>query len=116
VGRQGYGYSWSNGSTSSSTSVSPVVNTTYTVTITDQNNCQASANKQIVVMDIRAGKKLDKVTICHGQSGTPKTMEVSQSETAIHLSHGDMLGACGAASIVTRGQVEKKHQGMEYLQ
>jgi hypothetical protein len=110
-GAPGYNYSWSNGSTSSTTSVSPVVNTTYTVTITDQNNCQASANKQVVVMDIRGGKKLDKVTICHNQSGTPKTMEVSQSETAIHLSHGDMLGACGAASIITKGPGEKETPG-----
>jgi hypothetical protein len=107
-GAPGYSYSWSNGSTSSTTTVSPVVNTTYIVTITDQNNCQASANKQIVVMDIRAGKKLDKITICHNVSGTPKTMEVSQSETAIHLSHGDMLGACGAASIITKSPVEKE--------
>jgi len=110
-GAPGYSYSWSNSSTSPTTSVDPVVNTIYTVTITDQNNCQASANKQIVVMDIRGGKKLDKVTICHDQSGTPKTMEVSQSETAIHLSHGDMLGACGAASIITKGPVEKETPG-----
>jgi hypothetical protein len=110
-GAPGYSYSWSNGPTSSTTTVSPVVNTTYTVTITDQNNCQASANKQIVVMDIRGGKKLDKVTVCHTQSGTPKTMEVSQSETAIHLAHGDMLGACGAASIITKSPVEKEAPG-----
>jgi len=109
-GAPGYTHSWSNGSTSSTTNVSPVVNTSYTVTITDQNNCQASAIKQIVVMDARGGKKLDKVTICHTQSGIPKTMEVSQSETAIHLSHGDMLGACGAASIFTKGPVEKETQ------
>jgi hypothetical protein len=110
-GAPGYNYSWSNSSMSSTTTVSPVVNTTYTVTITDQNNCQASANKQIVVMDIRAGKKLDKVTVCHNQSGTPKTMEVSQAETAIHLSHGDMLGVCGAASIITKGTTEKETPG-----
>ena len=109
-GAPGYSYSWSNGSTSSTTTVGPVANI-YTVTITDQNNCQASANKQIVVMDIRGGKKLDKVTICHNQSGTPKTMEVSQSETAIHLAHGDMLGTCGAASIITKGPVEKETPG-----
>jgi hypothetical protein len=62
-------------------------------------------------MDIRAGKKLDKVTVCHNQSGTPKTMEVSQAETAIHLSHGDMLGVCGAASIITKGTTEKETPG-----
>jgi hypothetical protein len=115
-GAPGYTYSWSNGSTSSTTTVSPIANTTYIVTITDQNNCQASANKQIVVLDIRGGKKLDKIMVCHNQSGTPKTMEVSQSETAIHLSHGDMLGACGAASIITKGPVEKETQERENLQ
>ena len=60
-------------------------------------------------MDIRGGKKLDKVTICHNQSGTPNTLEVNASEIAIHLAHGDMLGACGASRVlITKGPVEKE--------
>src|SRR4030095_6695755 len=107
-GAPGYTYSWSNGPTSSSITVSPIVNTTYTVTITDQNSCQASASKQIVVMDIRGGTKLDKVTVCHTQSGTPITLVVNTSETAIHLSHGDMLGECGSVSGNTKSSFEKE--------
>jgi hypothetical protein len=107
-GAPGYTYSWSNGPTSSSVAVSPDVNTTYTVTITDQNSCQASASKLIVVKDIRGGKKLDKVTVCHNQSNT---LVVNTSETVIHLSHGDMLGVCGTSSIITKSQVEKETPG-----
>ena len=114
-GAPGYTYSWSTGPTSSSISVSPVVNTTYTVTITDQNSCQASASKQIVVMDIRGGKKLDKVMVCHNQSGVPNTLVVDASETAIHLSHGDMLGACGTAGIITKSSIEKENIEMRKL-
>jgi hypothetical protein len=97
-GTAGYTYSWSNGSTSSTATVSPAVNTVYSVTITDQNSCQATATKQIVVMDVRAGKKLAKVNVCHNQSGSSTTLTVDQSETAIHLSHGDMLGSCTPSS------------------
>ena len=107
-GAPGYTYSWSNGPTSSSVTVNPIVNTTYTVTITDQNSCQASASKQIVVKDIRGGKKLDKVTVCHNQSGVPNTLVINTSETAIHLSHGDMLGECGAASATTKSSFERE--------
>ena len=108
-GTPGYLYNWSSGSTSSTATVSPVVNTTYTVTVTDQKGCTGTATNQIKVMDIRGGKKLDKVIVCHTQSGIPKTMEVSQSETAIHLSHGDMLGACGATSgAITKSSFEKE--------
>ncbi|MCB9345381.1 MAG: HYR domain-containing protein [Lewinellaceae bacterium] len=38
----GTGYAWSTGSNTASTTVSPVVNTTYTVTVTDGNGCTSS--------------------------------------------------------------------------
>ena len=103
-GAPGYTYSWSNGPTSSSITVSPIVNTTYTVTITDQNSCQASASKQIVVKDVRGSKKLDKVNVCHNGM----TLTVNQAETAIHLSHGDMLGECGLTNSITKNSFEKE--------
>ena len=103
-GAPGYTYSWSNGPTSSSITVSPIVNTTYTVTITDQNSCQASASKQIVVKDVRGSKKLDKVNVCHNGM----TLIVNQAETAIHLSHGDMLGECGLTNSITKNSFEKE--------
>ena len=93
-------------STASTATVSPTVNTTYSVTITDQNNCQATTSKQIKVMDIRTGKKLDKVSVCHNGS---MTLAVSQAEATIHLSHGDMLGVCGAtSSVITKASTEKE--------
>lgn len=100
-GAPGYLYSWSNGSTSSTATVSPVVNTVYSVTITDQNSCQATTTRQIVVMDVSAGKKRGKVNVCHDQSGSLNTLTVDESETAIHLSHGDMLGSCTPSSGAT---------------
>jgi len=107
-GTPGYSYSWSSSSITSSATVSPTVNTNYTVTVIDSKGCQATAIKQIKVMDITNGKKLDKVSVCHNGS---MTLSVSQAETAIHLSHGDMLGTCGAASIITKSSVEKETPG-----
>lgn len=105
-GAPGYSYSWSNGSTLSTTTVSPVVNTIYSVTVTDQNNCQATATKQVDVIDIRGGKALDKVIICHNQS-LPLT--VASSAVAMHLSHGDMLGSCATTSrAITRNPGDKE--------
>ena len=104
-GTPGYSYNWSSGSISSTATVSPTVNTMYTVTVTDQKGCQAIATKQIKVMDIRSGKKLDKVNICHNGS---MNLAVSPSEATTHLSHGDMLGTCGAASAITKSSFEKE--------
>jgi trimeric autotransporter adhesin len=108
-GTPGYSYNWSSGSTASTATVSPIVNTTYTVTVTDQKGCTGTATKQIKVMDIRGGKKLDKVIVCHMQSGTPNTLTVNPNEVPIHLSHGDMLGACGVISgAITKSSSEKE--------
>jgi hypothetical protein len=108
-GTPGYSYNWSSGSTSSTATVSPIVNTTYTVTVTDQRGCTGTATKQIKVMDIRGGKKLDKVIVCHMQSGIPNTLTVNPNEVPIHLSHGDMLGACGVTSgAITKSSSEKE--------
>jgi hypothetical protein len=105
-GTPGYSYNWSSGSTASTATVSPIVNTNYTVTITDSKGCQAIATKQIKVMDVRSGKKLDKVSICHNGS---MNLSVSPAEATIHLSHGDMLGECGATSgAITKGSFEKE--------
>ncbi|MEZ4984509.1 MAG: SdrD B-like domain-containing protein [Saprospiraceae bacterium] len=42
-------YAWSSGQNTASITVSPVVNTTYTVTITDANNCSATASTSVTV-------------------------------------------------------------------
>jgi Secretion system C-terminal sorting domain len=94
AGTPSYSYSWSSGATTSTTSVSPTTETTYTVTVTDANGCQASADKTIDVIDIRSGKKLDKVTICHKTGSGSHAISISQSDVVNHLAHGDMLGGC----------------------
>jgi hypothetical protein len=94
-GVTGYTYNWSNGSTASTITVSPAANTNYSVTVTDANGCQANAAKAITLKDVRGGKKLDKVILCHKPGNTNSTLEVDQNAVAAHLAHGDKLGSCG---------------------
>lgn len=93
-GTPGYTYLWTSGSTTSTTTVSPLIATAYTVTITDANGCQASANKTVNVIDIRGGNKMDKVIICHNSNSQFKTLVVDGNAVSTHLAHGDKLGNC----------------------
>lgn len=98
-GVEPYTYNWSEGSTGSSATVSPQTSTTYTVLVTDNNGCKAAlAEKDIAVIDVRAGRNNNKVSVCH-QKGKGKTLEVSAADVADHLAHGDMLGACAPSSM-----------------
>jgi hypothetical protein len=97
-GAPAYSYSWSSGVTTSIATVSPTTGTTYTVTVTDANGCQATAEKSIDVLDIRSGKKLDKVTICHQTGSGSNNISISQSDVTNHLAHGDMLGSCAVTA------------------
>jgi uncharacterized repeat protein (TIGR01451 family) len=100
-----YSYSWSDGTTtsmSSSITVSPTVPNTYTLTVTDANGCQGTASKYINVIDIRGGKKLDKVAICHKQQVPSRTLVVGHDEVSVHLAHGDMLGACVSEPVTNK--------------
>ncbi|MBK6352820.1 MAG: HYR domain-containing protein [Saprospiraceae bacterium] len=45
----GTGYQWSNGGNSAKITVNPSINTSYTVTVTDANNCSSTRTTQIVV-------------------------------------------------------------------
>lgn len=45
----GVSYLWSTGQTTASITVSPIVNTTYTVTITTQEGCTGTATAQVIV-------------------------------------------------------------------
>jgi Lamin Tail Domain/Bacterial Ig-like domain/Secretion system C-terminal sorting domain/Endonuclease/Exonuclease/phosphatase family/Calx-beta domain len=85
-----YSYNWSNGSIASSITVSPTTNTTYNLTVTDANGCNGTATKTISVIDIRGGKKLDQVKLCHKGN----SVVVPKSDVPDHLAHGDMLGNC----------------------
>lgn len=94
-GTPAYAYSWTSGSSTATVSVSPVTATNYTVTVTDANGCQATADKTIDVLDVRSGKKLDKVTVCHNGGNS---ISISASAVPAHLAHGDMLGGCTITS------------------
>ena len=48
-GTTDYSYAWSSGESTSSITVSPTATTTYTVIVTDANNCTVAASKNIVV-------------------------------------------------------------------
>jgi hypothetical protein len=64
-------YLWTTGSTNTSITVSPMVITTYSVTVTDLNNCSTTASSTISVNQapgVNAGSDLE---IC---SGTSKTL------------------------------------------
>lgn len=95
TGAGNYTYVWSTGATTQNITVTPATTTTYTVTAKDANGCQATASKTIMLKDIRGGRKLDKVLICHKPGNINSTLEVDQNAVAAHLAHGDALGSCG---------------------
>jgi len=77
---------------SASATFTPTMAGTYTFTVTANNSdeCTAGASVTIIVIDARAGKKSNKVILCHKGQKT----EVGLNEVQIHLAHGDQLGAC----------------------
>lgn len=98
-GTPGYSYSWSNGANTASTTVSPTSNTTYTCVITDANGCTYSVSTAVNVIDVRCGKKNDKVSICHITPGNGKqnALCIDAIDVPNHLAHGCQLGSCGSA-------------------
>ncbi len=69
---------------------SPNEPTVYTVTVTDEFGCSSADDVFVDVKDVRCGKKLNKVLLCHND----QTICVSQNAVAAHLEHGDVLGEC----------------------
>jgi hypothetical protein len=93
-----YTISWNDGGSQTHEVCPGEFTTTYTVTITDKNGCSATDEVTVCVIDVRCGKKLDKVELCHVPEDNPAnehTICVSVNAVAEHLAHGDMLGACG---------------------
>jgi Zn-dependent metalloprotease len=93
-----YTITWDDGGAQLHTVCPGINTTTYTVTITDANGCSESDEVTICVIDVRCGKNLNKVEMCHGpngNSGKSNTICVSPNAVATHLAHGDMLAACG---------------------
>jgi hypothetical protein len=98
----GVTYSWSPATGLSDPNIynpiaQPGVTTTYTVTVTDENGCTDTDDVTVTVMDIRCGKNLDKVLVCHlppGNTGNPQTICIAAPAVPAHLAHGDYLGPC----------------------
>ncbi|HJS54759.1 MAG TPA: CHRD domain-containing protein [Chitinophagaceae bacterium] len=93
-----YTYNWSTGATASTITVSPVVTTTYSVTVQDQNGCPGSATKTVNVINISGGNKGDKIVVCHNGN----TLTLAAPALTDHLLHGDMLGSCESNAISRR--------------
>lgn len=98
-GNGGNTYSWSTGESSASINVSPTTTTTYTVVITDAAKCTTTCSVTVYVVDVRCGRKNDKISICHKNC----PMCVPVSKVPKHLSHGDKLGACPVINSLIAG-------------
>ncbi|MFZ1751177.1 MAG: T9SS type A sorting domain-containing protein [Saprospiraceae bacterium] len=61
-------YQWSNGATTANILVSPTVNTTYTVTVTDINGCNATQSKTVTVHSLPVANVIGNSPICQGES------------------------------------------------
>lgn len=93
-----YNYLWSTGETTQTITVCPTTETSYTVTVTDSEGCTSTDDVTVDVIDVRCGKKLNKVEVCHIPPGNPDnahTICISPNAVETHLAHGDHLGACG---------------------
>lgn len=86
-------YYWSQGGTTPSVTVQPAQPTSYTVTVTDQNGCSATASKMIAVVQVSCGNKSDKVQVNHKAGGKGNHLLcISPDAVPDHLLHGDYLG------------------------
>ncbi|WP_373514867.1 ExeM/NucH family extracellular endonuclease [Persicitalea sp.] len=74
-----------------SVEVCPTATTTYTVTVTDANNCTARATVKVTVNDVRCGNKNQNVTICY----YGVTQCVSEKIAERYLKLGATIGGCG---------------------
>lgn len=93
-----YLITWSDGGSQTHEVCPGLITTTYTVTITDLNGCVETDEVTICVIDVRCGKKLDKVEMCHvpeEDPGNVQTICVSINAVEMHFSHGDLLASCG---------------------
>ncbi|HET7897505.1 MAG TPA: T9SS type A sorting domain-containing protein, partial [Flavisolibacter sp.] len=108
-----YTFAWTAGSATdpvlnslSSFTVSPENSVTYFFVAKDLNGCAAApVSKDITVMDIRCGNKLDKVALCHtGNGNTHSTLCVSENAVSAQLAKGAYLGSCTTASTTVRAR------------
>ncbi|GHB85707.1 T9SS type A sorting domain-containing protein [Persicitalea jodogahamensis] len=88
-------YSWDDGAGNGATvNVCPEETTTYTVTVTDGNGCQAQGQVTVNVQDVRCGNRQQNVTICY----YGVTQCVSEKIARRYLRLGATLGGCGTGN------------------
>ena len=88
-------YVWQPGNLSGPTvQVCPTATTTYTVTVTDGNNCKATAQVKVNVKDVRCGPGNQNVTICY----YGVTQCVSEKIAERYLKLGATIGGCGTGN------------------
>ena len=75
-GKSPYTYLWSNGTTGTTATVSPTTTTSYTVTVTDANNCTAAYTYTVIVNPPLSTTTSGTSTVC---SGDPVTLGVNVS-------------------------------------
>lgn len=122
-GKKPYKYDWGF-DTARCVIVSPKITTTYNLTITDNAGCQSICSVTIYVEDVRCGKDLQKILICHKDSVTQqwKTLCVKPNTVRDYLEHGALLGSCttsgfaGAVSEISESAENKMALSTESLQ
>nr|UQB70638.1 Fhf1 [synthetic construct] len=85
-----YTYEWSTGETSPEITVSPKNTTTYTLTVTDENDCATTKVVLVKVTDVSCGNNGAKVQICHNGH----VICVSPNAVPAFLRKGAVLGSC----------------------
>ena len=83
----GNSYSWNSGSSSANEKVYSLSNATYTVTVTDTNNCSATDQVNLTVNSLPSVSAGSDTTVC---SGIPATLTASGA-TSYAWSNGDSL-------------------------
>jgi hypothetical protein len=94
----------------------PTETTTYTVTVTDENGCTDTDEVTVEVIDVRCGKKMNKVLVCHvppGNPGNAHTICVAPAAVPAHLAHGDYLGPCMEDKSGDYIEIEEEHAAFD---
>ena len=107
-----YTYNWSTGETTQSITVSPSSTTTYSVTVTNANGCQATTSKEIFVQNVGCGGG-HKVAMCHITGNPDHVVDICIDDNAVptHLAAGCTLGEC-PGSRMARGGFENESAGI----
>ncbi len=96
-GQKPYNFAWSTGVEEKKILVDPATTTTYSVTVTDAQGCQATAIHTVHVIDIscRLASGEPAVEMCYQGATAHQTVCVPMSDVGLNLSTGNwVLGSC----------------------